>query len=385
MRISTVFALVLAAPFAASAFAAPPESIKPTPTVSPQPQASPSPAISPAPNASPAPSPGPGASPSPSPLAKAPIGTPPTSVDRLEASVNASLIFTSDVARFKKMMKLRSQLDPLFAGTQLAQEGENAPTNRIVDFLIDEHLIAQEFPVTDSEVEQEINGIQSNNKIDRTQLKGAIAQQGATFEDYFELIRVGASKRNLIDKDIRTKVTITDDDIKNYFYTHYAQDKPGNRVYHLQAILISPKSYKTPAAAKDVAQKALKDINSGESFEDVAKRVSDDASASAGGDLGELTESQMSPLIRENVQTLKIGQVSSLLGNTKAGFYILRLMNVESDENARLEKMKDEIRNQLVTQEYQHQIALWLERQRQTAFIHRAGESSIAGIPGQTN
>jgi hypothetical protein len=34
--------------------------------------------------------------------------------------------------------------------------------------------------------------------------------------------------------------------------------------------------------------------------------------------------------------------------------------------------MKDEIRNHLAAAEYQHQISLWLDRQRQNAFIHLA-------------
>ena len=43
--------------------------------------------------------------------------------------------------------------------------------------------------------------------------------------------------------------------------------------------------------------------------------------------------------------------------------------------------MKDEIRSQLSAGEYQHQIQLWLDRQRQGSFIHRRGESYVAGLP----
>ena len=301
--------------------------------------------------------------------------------DRLEASVNKTLILLSDVARLKRTMPLRAQLDPLFAGTSLAQKGPASSDEEVVDFLINEKLIQQAFPVSDQDVEQDINSIQGSNKIDRPTLINAIKEQGFTFEDYFELIRAGAAKRNLIERDIRTRVTISEDDIKNYYYNHYATSTPASRAYHLKLIAISAKSYKTTAAAKDVITRAKKELQTGEAFEEVAKRISDDASASSGGDLGTLTEDQMSPAIRDHLKGLKIGQISDVLGDAKSGFFILKLVDVKATEGDRYEKVKEEIRSHLAASEYQHQIGLWLERQRQTAFIHRAGQPSFPGLP----
>lgn len=304
-----------------------------------------------------------------------------TLIDRLEASVNASIILTSDIQNFKRTEKLRAQLDPMYANTKVAGKGGPVSDKDIVDFLIDERLITQTFPAADAEVEQEINAIQSSNRIDRASLKSALAQQGFTFDDYFELIRSGISKRNLIDRDIRTKVSISDNDIKNYFYSHYLEGGKGIRSYKIRIIFIAASNYKTPAAAKETAQRALQAVKGGEAFEEVAKRMSDDASASSGGELGTLTEDQMSPAIRDQLKKLQIGGVSEVFGSPGTGYYIVKLEDVQSDQSARLEKVKDEIRSQLMAAEYQHQIRLWLERQRQNAFIHRAGDPSVTGLP----
>lgn len=307
----------------------------------------------------------------------------PVTLDRVEASVNSSLILLSDVEHFRKLVKLRGQLDPVFSGTTVATKGANATTDEIVSFLIDENMISQAFPVTDAEAEQEVSSIQSTNHIDRAQLKAALGEQGFTFEDYFELIRSSASKRNLIDRDIRTKVTITDDDVKNYFYGHYSQSQTASRSYAIRLIYLAPTTYKTATALKDAAQTAMKAIQGGETFEEVAKRVSDDSSASSGGDLGSMKEDQMSPIIRDNLKGLQIGQVSSLLGDAKRGYYILKLIDVKADDGDRLQKVREEIRGQLIATEYQHQIQLWLERQKQTAFIRRAG-APTQGITPET-
>lgn len=307
-------------------------------------------------------------------MATLPAQAAPILIDRLEASVNSALILLSDVREFRATAKLRQQLDPLFAETAVASRGAAATPQEIVEFLIDERLITQAFPVADADVETQINQIQSNNRIDRAQLKSALAEQGFSFDDYFELIRASTSKRNLIDRDIRTKVTISDDDVRNYFYNKYARSSSAPNAYHVAIISVSSRNYKTPAAAREVAARAANDLKAGDSFEEVAKRFSDGPTASSGGDLGTVPDDQLSGAIREQVRKLKVGQVSEIFGTPQTGYSIIRLIDVKTADNERLEKMKNEIRNQLTASEYQHQIGLWLERQRQNAFIHQAGK-----------
>ncbi len=307
-------------------------------------------------------------------IARPALSAPPAVVvDRVEASVNSSLILLSDVKKFRETVSLRSQLDPLFTGTVVAEKGSKASNSDIVRFLVDEKIILQQFPMGDAEVEQEINQIQSNNKIDRATLKSTLSEQGYAFEDYFDLIRSGASKRTLIDREIRSKVLISDEDVKNYFYNHYSKKSSVPLSYRVAIITIDPSNYKTPVAAREIAERALKSLRAGESFEEVARRTSDDPSAKSGGDLGTMTDDQMSPQIREALKKLKIGEVSDVLGSPSSRFFILRLVDVNSSEQNHFNKVKEEIRNQLLTAEYQHQISLWLDRQRQNAFIHVAG------------
>jgi len=300
----------------------------------------------------------------------------PQVIDRIDASVNSSIILFSDVAKFREIAPLRAQLDPLFQGTTIAEKGSNASEEEIVDFLINEKIILQEFKVTDAEVEQQINEIQAGNKINRTTLKSTLEAQGFLFDDYFDLIRASVAKRNLIDRDIRSKVSITDDDIKNYFYNHYARNAAASVSYKVRIITVTPENYKSLVAARETAARALQEIRRGEPFEDVAKRISDDPTAETGGDLGTLTEEQMSPFIKSILKNLQIGQTSEVISAPDGRLMILKLADLISADTERYEKMKDEIRNHLASSEYQHQISLWLERQRQVAFIHKAGQPS---------
>ncbi len=302
-------------------------------------------------------------------------GPSPRTLERIEASVNQGLVLTSDVQKFRKTWELRKQLDPLFMDSRLQALGPQADAKWIVDFLIEEKIILQQFPASDAQVEQEIQSIQANNKIDRSELKQALLQQGFQFDDYFEMIRTGVSKRNLLDTEIRSKVTITDDDIRNYFYNKFVKDSSSPKQFKASIITAQTSNYASPAAARAALEQVAKDIRQGEAFDSAAKRVSDDATASEGGSLGSLSEEDLSPLFKDTLKKLQLGQVSEVLADGKDRYLLLKLDDVSTGDNSRLQKMKEEIRGQLASQEFQNQIRLWIERSKQSTFIHRASET----------
>lgn len=304
----------------------------------------------------------------------------PVVIERLQASVNSQIILLSDIRDFRRTLKLRAQIDPLFSGSPLAGKGLSVSDDEILEFIIHERLIAQLFPVSDGEVEQSITEIQSTNRMDKSALKAALASEGFEYSDYYELIRSSTSKRTLIDREIRTKVTITDDDLKNEFLNSRSSNLP--RVYVLKLISVTVRNFKSPQAAQERLVQAVKEVRSGIQFEDVARRVSDAPNASLGGDLGALAEDQLSPLYREQLKKLRVGEISdAFLTADKSAYQALKLVDIKTQDQDQFEKQRDEIRARLASREYQRQITLWLERQKQTAYIHRKGKPALEGLP----
>jgi peptidyl-prolyl cis-trans isomerase SurA len=292
-------------------------------------------------------------------------------LERLEGYVNNLLIYKSDFQKFRKTFKLRQQLDPLFGESSLAKEGvANLTDAEIKNYLINEKVILSQFPINDAEVDQEINSIMANNKLDRTQLKKLLASQGFGFDDYFELIRIGSSKRNLIDRDIRSRISLSEDEVRHYYETHYNKGKDAPRAFQLKMLTVSPKNYKSAAAAKTVIQRALRSLQTGESFDDVVKRVSDDPSASSGGDIGTLNESQLSDSVVKELKKLKPESFTSVIKNKDGRFMILKLIGVSDGVDANYQNAANEIRMKLGAEEYVKQIDLWIEKQKQSAVIH---------------
>jgi parvulin-like peptidyl-prolyl isomerase len=306
-------------------------------------------------------------------------------LDRLEASVNAGAILKSDLDRFRKNVGLRAQIDPLFAGTIVAERGPAATSEQILGFLIDEQIILQQFPVTDQETEQEIQSIQVGNRMDRAALRQKLQTEGFNFEDYFEIIRASLAKRNLIDRDIRSKVAISDEDVKAHYMATVGKGGSVQTAYQLRILTVSPGQFKKPTLAREVIERARKALKAGESFEEVARRFSDDPSSSNGGDLGRLTSDQMSPAILNAVRAMKVGETSSVLGDSKSRFFILKLIDIGPADDSRFTQIKEELRSQLAMAEYKRQVELWLDRQRQNAFIHRAKPFQGSTTPSSPN
>ncbi len=296
-------------------------------------------------------------------------------IDRVEASVNSSPVLKSDVRNFRKILALRSQLDPLFAGTPLAQKGPAAQDSEIIDYLINDKLIALIFPVGDAEVEQEILSIQTANRIDRSQLRAALSEQGFDFDEYFDLIRSSASKKALIEREIRTKVAVNDDDVKNEFYNRSGA-QAATRAYRVQMITASTASFKNLNLARESLLRALSDLKAGETFEEVSRRAGD----GSGSEIGPLSEDQLAPKIQEQVKKLKIGEWSPVFNNGES-VAIVKLVDIQTEESSAFDKKKEEIRAKLYAAEYQGQIQLWLDRQIQNAFVHKAGSAASPPSP----
>jgi peptidyl-prolyl cis-trans isomerase D len=91
-------------------------------------------------------------------------------------------------------------------------------------------------------------------------------------------------------------------------------------------------------AAKEKIEKALTRLKAGEPFAKVAKEMSDDGSASGGGDVGEKTEGFVAPF-REAADRLKPGEMTQEPIETEFGYHIIKRDALKSDaELAELKK-----------------------------------------------
>lgn len=288
-------------------------------------------------------------------------------VDKVAGIVNSDVVLLSEVERFRKTVGLRKELDPLFGFTGDIGDPKTVKDEKILDFLIQERLVGQTFKKSDNEVETEITTVQNNIHFTREQLKDYLKSQGYSLEEYFELMRVALQKRDLLDREIRNRVTISDEDVRNYFYNVTAKNEAIPLEYSIQLITIENKNYKDSKAALHAAQDALRSIKHGEPFVEVAKRLQIDASGPP-IDLGYLASDQLKEPIKSIARKLQIGEMSDVV-KASDGYFIVKLSDARSTESQKFIELKEQIREQLAKEEYRKQLTLWAERARNNAYV----------------
>jgi len=150
-------------------------------------------------------------------------------------------------------------------------------------------------------------------------------------------------------KKIDSGITVTDAEVQKA----YADGAKQYEQVKARHILIAPKGSAaaqpgkkelTDAEAKAKAEDLRKQIVGGASFDELAKKESDDVGSGArGGDLGSFSRGQMVPEFEQAAFNAKVGDVTPVV-KTQFGYHIIK---VEAHDSAPLEQVRPAIEKEL--------------------------------------
>jgi peptidyl-prolyl cis-trans isomerase SurA len=100
-------------------------------------------------------------------------------------------------------------------------------------------------------------------------------------------------------------------------------------------------------------------LRNGASFEELAKRYSEDASAASGGVLGSFKKGEMLEEFEEQVAKLKPGEYSEPF-RTRVGVHIVRLDEAVGESKQSLETLAGDIRERLYNEALEERYNRWL-------------------------
>ena len=144
-------------------------------------------------------------------------------------------------------------------------------------------------------------------------------------------------------EQLKQRTPVSDQELHAYYDQHIDEFKVENRV-HVEHILFKTLG-KTDAEVAEIQAKAedvLKKAKSGANFEDLAKKYSEDTTASKGGDLDWIVEGQTVPEFEHAAFSLPKGSISDLV-KTQYGFHIIKVLDKETAHT----KSFDEVRSQI--------------------------------------
>jgi peptidyl-prolyl cis-trans isomerase SurA len=292
-------------------------------------------------------------------------------VDKVVAIVNDQVITLSDIDKFKKKLATGGLVDDALlklGDVQAMQKDRTALLNELVDEkLIDSEVKRKNMEVTIERVEQEIRSIATNNNISRQQLESALKAKGVTVAQYQDFIKTSLERQSLIEKEITSKIRISDEDISSYFLAKKGPSASQSYEFTLSHILFNSKNGGEPEALKR-AKETERLLREGESFDKLAEQVSDDANFTKGGSLGTFRENEMLKELSQAVHELKPGQVSGII-KTPQGYQIIKVVKRTLISDPKLEQEKEEIRRVLYQDAFKHQFRLWLAQRHDESFI----------------
>jgi peptidyl-prolyl cis-trans isomerase SurA len=218
------------------------------------------------------------------------------------------------------------------AGTpqKLTSEQEQTLRLQILQQLITIQLYLQRaeklgIVASDDEIETKLN--QAKAPYTKEQFAKKLQDIGTNEQDYKQEIRRQLTIEKLFNKEIASKVTISDSDIQNYYDEHKTQFNVIEPQYHLAHIFVAaqanastgPVSAKpqTEAQAHDKIRVIYNKLQSGDNFAELAAQYSEDPdTARSGGELGPTPESQLKntdPATQQAIAKLKPGQFSEVI------------------------------------------------------------------------
>jgi peptidyl-prolyl cis-trans isomerase SurA len=247
-------------------------------------------------------------------------------VDRIVAVVNTDVITMGELERERHIAvaTLRKQ------GTPLPQR--DILDKQLLERMITKNLLLQQARQTglrasDADLENALQRIAADNKMDVAQLRNAVEQSGSNFDRFREDVRGEIVISRLRDREIESRVTVTDAEIQSFLATQQGTAGEKSDEYKLAHVLVQVPEQATPEQLKvrrERAEAALAALKDGTDFRQVAASYSDAADALQGGEMGWRPAGRLPNIFLQALKDMKVGQVSDIL-RSPAGFHVLKL------------------------------------------------------------
>ncbi len=310
-------------------------------------------------------------------------------VEEIIARVNNEIITRSeyDKARQTSVDDAKAECQSRCTPEQLQTAIEDRQKNTLRD-LVDQSLLVQRAKDMGVSVEPELikrlDAIRTDNKLASMEdLEKAVSGQGMNFEDFKNNIKNTLLTQRVISSEVGSHITISDEEVSKYYEAHKAEFVRPEQVA-LREIVVSTEGKKTEDLPdlKKKAETALKRVQDGEDFGEIAKRLSDGSTKSQGGFLGVYKRGELSKELEDKVFQMKRNQLTEVM-ETKQGYLVLQVLEHYDEGEQSLAKVKNEIMDRLYSGRMEPAMRVYLKTLREQSYVViKPGYQDIAGGGG---
>ncbi|SMC71788.1 periplasmic chaperone for outer membrane proteins SurA [Desulfocicer vacuolatum DSM 3385] len=291
-------------------------------------------------------------------------------VDRVAAVVNDDIITLSDLNKAIKPYEEK------LASSGYSREQMNAMRynmrQEMLNNLVDRKITDQEakklgITVSEKEVDNAVAQLKKSRMMTQEDLEKALQQEGLTFKAYRKKIREEILRPKLINFSVKSKVIITDEDIKAYYDAH-PEIYAGTQKIYLRNILISQGALAVDALVQEKFNEVNTALLSGRTFGQVARQYSQAPNAQDGGEIGFLSLDALSKEIADAVRGLSAGEHTEFI-QTDLGYQMFFVEKVEDGNPRSIESVSDEISKKLYNDIVEKKFKTWLKELREKSYV----------------
>ena len=282
-------------------------------------------------------------------------------VDRLIVVIDDEPYTLRNVEQFAK-----SKLKVEFPTGDLNRINENdgdVLEQFITEKLLDAEIRGAGITVTNEDVEQYIEEVKKNNRLSDSDFKSALAREGMTLDGYKESVKSELGKNELVRRQVRSRVSVTDADVERYYQLNAKNYRTEDRA-RIRHILFSLSPQASPEVAQSTLAKAKEiydRIEAGEDFAALAREFSEGAGRDDGGEIGWVNRGTLIAGLDEAAfDKLAVGQVSEPF-RTAMGYHIVKLEARSGGAAQSLASVAPKIKADLSTKALEERYLKWLK------------------------
>jgi len=298
----------------------------------------------------------------------------PVLLNEIVARVNEKIITFTDLKA--ELGRLRSSLRQENENPELLEQAFQREKSTVLRTMIQNEVFvqkAEEYGIPDS-VEPDVgniledmrkeSGIPSMEVLDQY-----LRQQESSLEDYRASLKQRLIIDALLQQFVYSKLTLLTPEIEAYYQENIERYTEKAEV-ELKEILFL-REEEDEAQLRKKAQEVLAQLQTGASFEDLAKRFSAGPTASQGGGIGSFKQGSMAASIEEVAFQLEEGAVSGII-ETDYGFQIIQVVSRTPVQERPLEEVRSEISMQLYQRKAQPELKKFVDELIEQSYIYVA-------------
>lgn len=262
----------------------------------------------------------------------APVGAAePVVLDRIRAVVNDDVITQQELEK-----RLAAAVQ------QLQKQGTLLPDNSILERQVLERMITEMLQsqfakesgmrVDDMQLEKALARIAQQNKFESVAaFRAKLEKDGIDFNKFREDIRSEIVAVRLREREVDSKLVISESDIEDYLATQANQGNKGEELQLAHILIVVPEQASAASiqSYKRRAEEAQAKLKAGAPFSQIAAGYSDAQDALQGGLLGWRPADRLPGLFADPLSKMKPGEVSPLL-RSPTGFHLIKLLERKS-------------------------------------------------------